>query len=99
MPHNSLLFWKKLLRKRLPPGCLSQLNYTCFGLGDSTYIKYASSSCLVILQNMFLRPSLELTMNSDRFNWAARKLIRRLEQLGASTFLDCFEADERFNDG
>lgn len=39
MPHNSLMFWKKLLRKRLPPGCLGQLSFTCFGLGDSTYIK------------------------------------------------------------
>lgn len=39
MPHNSLLFWKKLLRKRLPPGCLGQMAYTCFGLGDSTYLK------------------------------------------------------------
>ncbi|KAK5998283.1 NADPH-dependent diflavin oxidoreductase 1 [Cladobotryum mycophilum] len=72
MPHNSLLFWKKLLRKKLPPSCLSQLKYTCFGLGDSTYIK---------------------------FNWAARKLIRRLEQLGATTFTDVFEADEQFPDG
>lgn len=41
MPHNSLLFWKKLLRKKLPPHCLSRLKYTCFGLGDSTYLKYA----------------------------------------------------------
>ena len=41
MPHNSLRFWKKLLRKRLPPGCLAQLRFTCFGLGDSTYLKYA----------------------------------------------------------
>lgn len=39
MPHNSLLLWRKLLRKRLPPGCLEQLRYTCFGLGDSTYVK------------------------------------------------------------
>ncbi|KAH7327986.1 sulfite reductase flavoprotein alpha-component [Stachybotrys elegans] len=72
MPHNSLLFWKKLLRKRLPPGCLAQLKYTCFGLGDSTYVK---------------------------FNWAARKLIRRLEQLGAQTFVENYEADEQFPDG
>ncbi|KAI6780424.1 NADPH-dependent diflavin oxidoreductase-like protein [Emericellopsis cladophorae] len=72
MPHNSLLFWKKLLRKRLPPGCLSQVNFTCFGLGDSTYVK---------------------------FNWAARKLVRRLEQLGANRFFDDGEADEQFEDG
>lgn len=41
-PHNGMLFWKKLLRKKLPPGCLDQVKYTCFGLGDSTYVKYAS---------------------------------------------------------
>ncbi|KAL7788942.1 hypothetical protein V8C37DRAFT_223208 [Trichoderma ceciliae] len=72
MPHNSLLFWKKLLRKKLPPNCLSQLKYTCFGLGDSTYLK---------------------------FNWAARKLVRRLDQLGATTFTDAYEADEQLPDG
>ncbi|RSL64821.1 NADPH-dependent diflavin oxidoreductase 1 [Fusarium euwallaceae] len=72
MPHNSLLFWKRLLRKKLPPGCLSSVQYTTFGLGDSTYLK---------------------------FNWAARKLNRRLEQLGATTFIESFEADEQFPDG
>ncbi|KAM4064642.1 FAD binding domain-containing protein [Hirsutella rhossiliensis] len=72
MPHNSLIFWRKLLRKKLPPGCLASLRYTCLGLGDSTYLK---------------------------FNWAARKLIRRLEQLGATTFMDPCEADEQFPDG
>jgi sulfite reductase alpha subunit-like flavoprotein len=34
-----------------------------------------------------------------RFNWAARKLNRRLDQLGATTFFDPFEADEQFPDG
>ncbi|KAI5463124.1 hypothetical protein BGZ63DRAFT_184037 [Mariannaea sp. PMI_226] len=72
MPHNSLVFWKRLLRKRLPPGCLATVKYTTFGLGDSTYLK---------------------------FNWAARKLNRRLDQLGATTFIDGFEADEQFPDG
>ncbi|KAG6216043.1 NAPDH-dependent diflavin reductase [Claviceps purpurea] len=72
MPHNTLAFWKRLLRKKLPPGCLSELRYTCCGLGDSTYLK---------------------------FNWAARKLTRRLDQLGASTFLEPCEADEQFPEG
>ncbi|KAF5242135.1 hypothetical protein FAUST_3463 [Fusarium austroamericanum] len=72
MPHNSLLFWKRLLRKKLPLGCLASVNYTTFGLGDSTYLK---------------------------FNWAARKLNRRLDQLGAATFIDPYEADEQFPDG
>ncbi|RCI08420.1 hypothetical protein L249_8972 [Ophiocordyceps polyrhachis-furcata BCC 54312] len=72
LPRNALLFWRKLLRKKLPPGCLSQLSFTCFGLGDSTYVN---------------------------FNWAARKLVRRLQQLGATTFFDPCEADEQFPEG
>ncbi|PFH55779.1 hypothetical protein XA68_17626 [Ophiocordyceps unilateralis] len=72
LPRNALVFWRKLLRKKLPPGCLSQLSFTCFGLGDSTYVN---------------------------FNWAARKLVRRLHQLGASSFMDPCEADEQFPEG
>ncbi|KAG6005807.1 hypothetical protein E4U21_007579 [Claviceps maximensis] len=34
-----------------------------------------------------------------KFNWAARKLIRRLDQLGASTFFEPCEADEQFPEG
>ncbi|GKT48608.1 NADPH-dependent diflavin oxidoreductase 1 [Colletotrichum spaethianum] len=59
MPRNSGTFWKSLLRKKLPPGCLGAVRFTTFGLGDSMYIK---------------------------FNWAARKLHKRLEQLGAVEF-------------
>ncbi|RDA95132.1 hypothetical protein CP533_1865 [Ophiocordyceps camponoti-saundersi (nom. inval.)] len=72
LPRNALVFWRKLLRKKLPPECLSQLSFTCFGLGDSTYVN---------------------------FNWAARKLVRRLQQLGATTFFDPCEADEQFPEG
>lgn len=89
MPHNSVLFWKRLLRKRLPPGCLSNLKYTTFGLGDSTYVKLVQSSYRRLIPRLIL----------SRFNWAARKLNRRLDQLGASTFIDSFEADEQFPDG
>ncbi|KAG6029280.1 NAPDH-dependent diflavin reductase [Claviceps citrina] len=39
MPHNALSFWKRLLRKKLPAACLSELKYSCCGLGDSTYPK------------------------------------------------------------
>ena len=88
MPHNSLLFWKRLLRKRLPPGCLSSVKYTTFGLGDSTYVK-----SVIFNSNSLSRLTL------SRFNWAARKLNRRLNQLGATTFIDSFEADEQFPDG
>lgn len=38
-------------------------------------------------------------LTRSRFNWAARKLNRRLDQLGAATFIDPYEADEQFPDG
>lgn len=40
-----------------------------------------------------------LMLWAPRFNWAARKLTKRLDQLGASTFIDGYEADEQFDDG
>jgi len=42
--------------------------------------------------NVSCRPSL-------RYNWAARKLDKRLKQLGAVEFLPRGEADERHEDG
>ncbi|OLN87963.1 NADPH-dependent diflavin oxidoreductase 1 [Colletotrichum chlorophyti] len=72
MPRNSAAFWRSLLRKKLPPGCLGTVKFTTFGLGDSMYIK---------------------------FNWAARKLHKRLEQLGAVEFYPRGEADEQDSDG
>jgi sulfite reductase alpha subunit-like flavoprotein len=39
MPRNALVFWKKLLRKKLAPGCLARVAFTTFGLGDSSYPK------------------------------------------------------------
>ncbi|KAI0391060.1 riboflavin synthase domain-like protein [Xylariaceae sp. FL0594] len=72
IPKNARKFWKSLLRKRLQPGCLSRVNFTTFGLGDSSYFQY---------------------------NWAARKLHKRLTQLGAVEFLPRGEADERHEDG
>ncbi|TDZ35331.1 NADPH-dependent diflavin oxidoreductase 1 [Colletotrichum spinosum] len=72
MPRSSVIFWKSLLRRKLPPGCLGAVKFTTFGLGDSMYIK---------------------------FNWAAKKLHKRLEQLGAQEFYPRGEADERDDDG
>lgn len=42
MPQNSLGFWRSLLRKKLPPSCLSSVRFTTFGLGDSSYPKYGA---------------------------------------------------------
>ncbi|TGJ83045.1 hypothetical protein E0Z10_g5711 [Xylaria hypoxylon] len=72
LPKNARRFWRSLLRKRLPPNYLRQVNFTTFGLGDSSYFQY---------------------------NWAARKLHKRLEQLGAVECLPRGEADERHEDG
>ncbi|KAH7031198.1 uncharacterized protein B0I36DRAFT_119824 [Microdochium trichocladiopsis] len=72
IPKNARKFWRGLLRKQLPPGCLASVRFTSFGLGDSSYSK---------------------------FNWAARKLHKRLEQLGGCEFYPRGEADERHDDG
>eukprot|EP01134_Creolimax_fragrantissima_P002250 CFRG2250T1 len=58
-PDNMKAFWRFLLRKQLPLDSLSQMDFTVFGLGDSSYSKY---------------------------NYAAKKLHKRLLQLGAQQF-------------
>ena len=39
LPLNARVFWKSLLRKKLPPDLLRGVNFTSFGLGDSSYPK------------------------------------------------------------
>lgn len=72
IPANAGGFWKSLLRRRLPPDYLQEINFTTFGLGDSSYPK---------------------------FNWAARKLHKRLSQLGAREIYSRGEADEQHPEG
>lgn len=36
-PQTMINAWKFLLRRDLPPNSLKQVNFTVFGLGDSTY--------------------------------------------------------------
>ncbi|KAL8776164.1 MAG: hypothetical protein Q9213_008370 [Squamulea squamosa] len=40
VPANARSFWKKLLRKKLPPDYLAEVSITSFGLGDSSYPKF-----------------------------------------------------------
>ncbi|KAJ1517291.1 NADPH-dependent diflavin oxidoreductase 1, partial [Coelomomyces lativittatus] len=61
-------FWKFLLRKSLTHHFLLGLEFTIFGLGDSSYEKY---------------------------NFPARKLVKRLLQLGATTFHEKGEGDDQ----
>ncbi|CAI7676714.1 unnamed protein product [Penicillium pancosmium] len=72
LPANSRKFWKSLLLKKLPPTYLSGVNFTTFGLGDSSYPK---------------------------FNWAVRKLYKRLVQLGANDIYPTGEADQQHPEG
>ncbi|KAL1925663.1 uncharacterized protein VTP21DRAFT_546 [Calcarisporiella thermophila] len=67
-PDNMKKFWKFLLRKNLPHDVLSNLEYTVFGLGDSSYIKY---------------------------NFPAKKLYKRLAQLGATSFYPVGYGDDQ----
>lgn len=41
-PKNARRLWTSLLKKKLPTDYLGGLQYTTFGLGDSSYAKYAS---------------------------------------------------------
>ncbi|KAF9202263.1 NADPH-dependent diflavin oxidoreductase 1 [Haplosporangium sp. Z 27] len=67
-PDNMKRFWKFLLRKSHPSDALDHMEYTVFGLGDSSYIK---------------------------FNWPAKKLYKRLLQLGAKPFYEPGYADDQ----
>jgi len=89
IPQNALAFWKSLLRKKLPPTCLAEVRFTAFGVGDSTYPKYA------------MRPSTcaRAVLTPRRFNWAVRKFRKRLIQLGGQEFYQYAEADERDAEG
>ncbi|KAF2270286.1 riboflavin synthase domain-like protein [Lojkania enalia] len=40
LPPNSQLFWKALRSARLRSGCLQQMKFASFGLGDTSYPKY-----------------------------------------------------------
>ncbi|OWB73418.1 nucleotide binding protein [[Candida] boidinii] len=72
LTRNSKKFWKFMLKKKLPNNFLDHLNFTTFGLGDSSYPK---------------------------FNYAIRKIHKRLLQLGAKEFCDRSEGDEQSPEG
>lgn len=40
MPQNARSFWKVLLSRQLRPGVLRRVNFSTFGLGDSSYPRY-----------------------------------------------------------
>jgi sulfite reductase alpha subunit-like flavoprotein len=40
VPDNMLKFWRFIMRKSMPSGCLTRLKFASVGLGDSSYDKY-----------------------------------------------------------
>ena len=64
------------------------VSFVIVGLGDSSYSRSGA-------------PSLIFAVFTDtgRFNWAARKLGKRLKQLGAEETVETCEADEQGEEG
>ena len=50
VPVNARQFWKSILRRRLPPTYLSNVRFTTFGLGDSSYPKYVTEAATRIIR-------------------------------------------------
>ncbi|KAL9908097.1 NADPH-dependent diflavin oxidoreductase 1-like isoform 1-T1 [Glossina fuscipes fuscipes] len=71
-PDNMRNTWKFLLKRNLPVDSLSNLQFACLGLGDSSYAK---------------------------FNYAAKKLNKRLQQLGAQPIIPLALADDQHDYG
>lgn len=67
-PDNMNKFWKFIMRKGLPAGALSHVQYAVAGLGDSSYPK---------------------------FNFVAKKLFKRLQQLGGHALVQVALADDQ----
>ncbi|KAJ5575815.1 hypothetical protein N7535_002741 [Penicillium sp. DV-2018c] len=89
-PANARTFWKSLLLKKLPATYLKGINFACFGLGDSSYPKYGRS--------LLYYYDLQWLING-RFNWAIRKLQKRLLQLSANEIYPTGEADQQHPEG
>ena len=90
LPINARLFWKSLLRRKLPLSYLEGVQLTTFGLGDSSYPKFVAT---------MRGPHMAGIDSLTRFNWAARKIHKRLIQLGASEAYPRGEADEQHDEG
>ncbi|TVY14024.1 NADPH-dependent diflavin oxidoreductase 1 [Lachnellula arida] len=77
-PENARKFWKSLLRKRLPPDCLSHVAFTTFGLGDSSYPHSFTRGYLILIVADVNQGSISLLVNSISVwnNWEQRRFIR-----------------------
>ena len=73
-PDNMSKFWNFLLKRHLPSDSLKHLMFALIGLGDSSYLKQ------LVFQFLF-------SYYIYRFNIVAKKLYRRLLQLGSYSVL------------
>ncbi len=71
-PRSMTSLWNMLLRSDLPADLFEDMQFTVFGLGDTSY---------------------------EKFCWPAKRLARRLENLGARKFCEAAEGDEQHLSG
>lgn len=83
-PDNMRHFWRFLLRKSLPSGSLAAVRFCVLGLGDSSYPKSAYVSPHTIDYVILIR-----------YNYVAKKLHRRLLQLGGTALLPLSLGDDQ----
>lgn len=93
-------FWRFIFKKSLPLGSLSQLDCAVLGLGDSSYVKSVihiygfHKTWAYLAGKSILHP-----FSIHRFNFVAKKLYKRLVQLGASMLIPVGLADDQHDLG
>lgn len=84
----------------MPLGSLSQLDCAVLGLGDSSYAKSAIPTFSFHTTRAYLAGKTVLhPLSTHRFNFVAKKLHRRLVQLGASMLIPVGLADDQHDLG
>jgi len=90
--------WRELARRSLPAGLLAGVKFAVFGLGDSSYAKYARlwplADSTVGAQGS-KRGAAPPRPAATRFNYVGKKLTRRLEQLGAAPLVPRGDGDDQ----
>lgn len=95
-------FWRFLFRKSLPLGSLGRLDCAVLGLGDSSYPKSVLLLLMLPVLTLHIQSHAVLTTppaSPPRFNFVAKKLHKRLLQLGAKALLPVGLADDQHDLG
>ena len=90
-PDNMRNFWRFLLRRSLPKDSLASLRFSVLGLGDSSYLKSVQRA-------VYSPPQVALSIFC-RYNYVAKKLHRRLLQLGGTALLPLSLGDDQHDMG